>query len=258
MIFQGQGHPLTQDGITQVCDTLAVSAPMVWSILEVETSGFGFLQDRRPQILFERHIFHKITNGKYDNQNPNISNAKTGGYLGGSSEYTRLETAITLDSNAALQSASWGIGQVMGSNFHSASFANVEDMVAAIVDGENKQLLAMANFIKYNHLASDLQSQNWEAFALGYNGPNFKQNDYDIRLSASYAKFKNSLPDLRLRTAQVALLYIGLDPGKIDGLRGRRTSTAIFQFQEKSNLSETGQLDSITEKELLLKAFNTD
>jgi hypothetical protein len=257
MNFQSQGFPLSREGINNVCSILAVSDVEVWSILNVETSGFGFLSDRRPQILFERHIFHKLTNGKFDTTNLNISNASTGGYIGGTSEYSRLEKAITLDRKSALQSASWGIGQVMGSNHVSAGFTEIEAMVAAIVNNEDAQLLAMANFIKANHLTSALQRQNWQAFARGYNGSNFKENDYDTRLAASYENFKVSLPDLRLRTAQVALLYLGFDPGKVDGLRGRRTSTAIFQFQEKSKLPQTGQLEPVTEDKLLEEAFKS-
>ena len=114
MNFQSQGHPLSDEGLDQVCSALAVAAPQVWAVLAVETHGFGFLQDRRPQILFERHIFHKLTNGRYDARNADISNGKAGGYTGDAGEYARLEKALRLDREAALQSASWGIGQVMG------------------------------------------------------------------------------------------------------------------------------------------------
>jgi hypothetical protein len=30
--------------------------PVLWSVVVVETSGCGFLPDRRPRILFERRI----------------------------------------------------------------------------------------------------------------------------------------------------------------------------------------------------------
>jgi hypothetical protein len=45
---------------------------------------------------------------------PDISNPKPGGYKGGAGEYSRLEAAMTLDKEAALKSASWGLAQVMG------------------------------------------------------------------------------------------------------------------------------------------------
>src|SRR5204863_9082982 len=32
----------------------------------VETSGCGYLPDRRPKILFERHVFSRLTEHRYD------------------------------------------------------------------------------------------------------------------------------------------------------------------------------------------------
>lgn len=255
MDFQGQGRPLGDAGMDQVSEALGVAEPEVWAVLTVETRGFGFLQDRRPQILFERHIFHRRTQGKFADGNPDISNSKPGGYTGGSGEYARLEKALGLDREAALKSASWGIGQVMGFNHEAAGFDTVDDMVTAMVKDEDAQLLAMAGFIKSNNLDGALQEQNWESFARGYNGTNFKKNKYDERLAAAHAKYKTSLPDLGLRTAQAALQYLGIDPGPIDGLRGRSTRSALVRFQEKSGLPVTGEFDEDTEAKLFAEAF---
>lgn len=255
MNFQSQGRPLSDEGMDNICSTLSVSRPEVWAVVTVETLGFGFLQDRRSQILYERHIFHKLTKGKHDTGNADISNAKPGGYVGGPGEYPRLEKAMKLDRESALRSVSWGIGQVMGFNYEVAGFATIDAMVADMVKDENAQLLAMANFIKANGLDGALQRQNWVSFARGYNGPDFKKNEYDTRLSAAHAKYKIILPDLALRTAQAALLYLGFDPGPVDGLRGRRTRSALMQFQERSGLLETGDLDHDTESKLLAEAF---
>jgi len=255
MHFQDQGRPLNDEGMDHICSTLGVSESEIWAVLTVETRGFGFLQDRRPQILFERHIFHKLTEGKHDPGNEDISNTKPGGYAGGAGEYSRLEKAINLDRDAALQSASWGIGQVMGFNYKIAGYASIDAMTADMVKDENSQLRAMANFIKGNGLAGALQRQNWVSFARGYNGADFKKNEYDTRLAAAHAKYKVSLPDLALRTAQAALTYLGFDPGPIDGLRGRRTRSALMQFQDKFGLNETGELDHESERRLFNEAF---
>lgn len=255
MIFKAEGRPLSNDGISGICDTLGVAEPEVWAVLTVETRGFGFLQDRRPQILFERHWFHNLTHGKYDDGYADISNKNPGGYVGGTGEYVRLEKAMGLDRGAALQSASWGIGQVMGFNYKVAGFTTVDAMVIAMVKDEDAQLLAMSNFIKGNNLAGALQRQEWASFALGYNGEDFKKNEYDTRLAAAHAKYKTMLPDLTLRTAQAALFYLGIDPGPIDGLRGRRTRSALIQFQEEHGLPVTGELDKGTETKLLSEAF---
>jgi peptidoglycan hydrolase-like protein with peptidoglycan-binding domain len=93
-----------------------------------------------------------------------------------------------------------------------------------------------------------LQRRNWTSFARGYNGRNYKKNEYDTRLAAAFAKFNAILPDISLRTAQAALYYLGFCPGPIDGLRGRKTRSAIIQFQEKHGLKPTGDLDKETEE----------
>jgi len=255
MKFQNKGRPLSDAGMDQICSFLGVSEPEVWAVLTVETRGFGFLKDRRPQILFERHIFHKRTKGKHDASNPDISHPKAGGYVGGAAEYIRLERAMKLSKKAALESASWGIGQVMGFNHELAGFANVNDMVAAMVKDEDGQLMAVANFIKNTNLAGALQRRNWVSFARGYNGRDFKKNDYDTRLAAAHAKHQRLIPDLSFRSAQAALMYLGFDPGPIDGLRGRLTRSALTLFQEQYNLPETGELDLDTESRLIAEAF---
>lgn len=255
MNFQSTGRPLSESGMEEVCDTLGVAAAQVWAVLSVETRGFGFLENRKPRILFERHIFHRLTDGAYDQVNSNISNSKPGAYVGGPAEYDRLEAALLLDREAALKSASWGIGQVMGFNYAVAGYPNIDAMIDGMLADENTQILAMANFIKGNDLAAAMQSRNWEAFARGYNGPAFRKNDYDTRLAAAHARFKVALPNLGLRTAQAALLFLGFDPGPVDGVRGRRTRSGLIQFQESVGLEQSGELDQDTESALLQAAF---
>src|SRR5258705_11254552 len=123
--FTGVGLPLTTEGLGHGCDKLGVKAAEIWAVLTVETLGCGYLPDRRPQILFERHIFHKDTGGTFDVANPDISNPLPGGYGSrGAFQYTRLARAIQLNREAALRSASWGIGQMMGLNAVVAGFAD--------------------------------------------------------------------------------------------------------------------------------------
>nr|WP_067298336.1 N-acetylmuramidase domain-containing protein [Marinobacterium profundum] len=255
MNFQSKGKPLSDSGLEQICDTLGVGGAEVWAVLSVETRGFGFLENRKPRILFERHIFHRRTDGAFDQENPNISNSAPGAYSGGPAEYARLEAAMQLNTQAALESASWGIGQVMGFNYAVAGYADVNVMVDAMVADEDSQILAMAHFIKGNNLATAMQRKNWEAFARGYNGPAFRKNDYDVRLAAAHARFRVALPNLGLRTAQAALLFLGFDPGPVDGVRGRRTRSGLVQFQERFGLNQSGELDQATEQALSQAAF---
>jgi hypothetical protein len=255
MDFQGSGTPLTESGLGRVCEALGVTAPALWAVVTVETRGFGFLPERRPLILFERHVFHRRTNGRFTATAPNVSDPQAGGYIGGAAEYERLNAAIVLDRRAALESASWGIGQVMGFNHQVAGFDSAEEMVAAMLHDETNQLLAMAKFISGNGLDRALRRHDWASFAHGYNGAEYARNEYDRRLHAAHVELQKDFPDLRLRAMQAALLYAGFDPGRIDGVLGKKTRAALLAFQATHGLAQTGDQNSDTEARLFAVAF---
>jgi hypothetical protein len=243
--FVGSALPLDAAGMAEVIDRLGVKEAEIWAVLTVETRGCGFLPDRRPFILYEQHIFSRETNHKFDALYPDISNPTPGGYgAGGAHQYDRLSRGMDLDRRAALRSTSWGIGQVMGFNAETAGYQDVEGMVAAMTISETVQLLAMAGEIFHNNLDSALRGHDWADFAKGYNGTNFRKNNYDIRLSAAYEKYSSGpLPDLALRAAQTYLTYLGFHPGPVDGVMGRFTRSALQDFQAAHNLTVTDLID---------------
>jgi peptidoglycan hydrolase-like protein with peptidoglycan-binding domain len=53
-----------------------------------------------------------------------------------------------------------------------------------------------------------------------------------------------------MRAVQEALKTKGYDPGPIDGVLGRKTSSALKAFQKAENLPATGQLTSETRSKL--------
>lgn len=237
--FTGRGTPLDQAGVEAALALTGASPEALWSVLAVETSGCGYLKDRRPKILFERHYFHRLTGGEYDTTNPDISAPTSGGYgRSGAHQYERLAAAIHLDREAALRSASWGLGQIMGDNFKAAGFGSVEAMVAAFVGDENAQLRGMAQFIEGSPLKSALAKLDWSTFARLYNGPNFAANHYDDHLRSAHARFaEHGCPDVVTRAAQTYLNYLGTDTGGIDGFKGRKTTAAVTAFQQKAGIA---------------------
>jgi hypothetical protein len=243
--FIGSGSPLSQSGFDVAINMNAIESASLWSVLSVETSGCGFLADRRPKILFERHIFSKLTNGIYDAANPDVSNPTPGGYGDeGAPQYDRLQAALQLDETAALESASWGLGQIMGENYAAAGFADVSTMVTAMVGSEDAQLKAMAAFIKSNNMSSALQNHDWATFALHYNGANYAENNYDGKLQNFYAQYSTgTTPDLTVRAVQIYLTYKGFAVGGIDGIAGTHTTDAIKAFQTSIGVAATGVID---------------
>jgi hypothetical protein len=245
--FVGKGVPLSAAGLANACNQVGTRAAEIWSVVHVETSGFGFLADRRPQILFERHIFSRETDHKFDATNSNISDQRPGGYgASGSHQYDRLANAIGLDRQAALRSASWGIAQLMGFHAEELGYPNVEAMVVAMAESEDNQLFAMAEFLKHTGLDEKLRTHDWAGFAHGYNGANYEQDSYDKKLAAAFASYSVLLPDLNVRAAQLLLTFKGFAPGGVDGVVGPRTRSALAEFQKDTGLPITSAPDLAT------------
>ena len=245
--FARAAEPLSKKGFQDVVADLAVGLPELLAVLAVESKNCGFLPDRRPIILFERHIFHKLTQGRFSAHNPDISNPAAGGYAGSAKEYPRLEKAMALDRDAALKSASWGAGQVMGFNHAAAGFADVETMVGAMYQSEDEQLKSVAAFLKKNNFVRHLQFRDWTALARGYNGAAFAINMYDVRLNGAFQQYASgALPDIEVRRAQLYLTYLRFDPGAIDGIHGKRSRSAVVKFREENALGKSDGVDKTT------------
>ena len=244
--FAARGTPLSQQGVDDASAIVGVELPELWAVMSVETSGCGFLPDRRPKILFERHLFSRLTDGQFDAHDPDVSDPTPGGYgLSGAHQYDRLAVALHLDREAALQSASWGLGQILGQNFKAAGFNDPQAMVDAMVLSEDEQLKAMASFIKATGMHHPLADHDWSGFARRYNGPNFAAHNYDGLLRDAFHRYSTgSLPDLRVRQVQVLLTYKGFSPGAIDGRAGGHTADAIAAFQQAVGKAVTGEIDT--------------
>lgn len=199
-LYMGTKSLLTESDYEQAALDLLCDVPAIKAVVEVEAPRGGFLSDGRPVILFERHKFFQFTKGAYYATHPDICSPERGGYVGGVGEWARYDRAAALDANAAALSTSWGKFQIMGFNYERAGFATVGEFVNAMCESEQKQLAAFVAFIRAQGLDDDLRSRNWSTFARVYNGPKYRENEYDEKIAAAYQKFVRQRPvtkDLR-------------------------------------------------------------
>jgi len=187
----GTGAGLTAEDFQRAAAALQCELACIQAVAEVESRGDGFLPSKRPKILFEAHIFSRLTQHRYDTSSPSISSRrwKKALYQGGEKEYDRLAKALALNPGAALESASWGRFQIMGYNYRLAGFLSVETFVAAMFKTEGQHLDAFVNFLRSTHLDAPLREKRWAAFARGYNGPGYAENKYDVKLQQAYEKY---------------------------------------------------------------------
>ena len=141
--------------------------------------------DSVPAVLFERHYFHRLTGGVYDQSNPTISNSSNGGYGKYTAQYKKLLEAYALNRSAALKSASWGKFQIMGENFRNAGYSSVEDFVYSISISEKNHLRAFVSFILASSiLKKAIIEKDWLTLAVTYNGP--AQDGYSEKMRYNY------------------------------------------------------------------------
>ena len=183
---------LTEADYDAAATAIGCEAAAIKAVVMTEVGGNPqgmFDGEGRPTILFERHIFSKLTGHRFDGAYPDISNRVPGGYGHFSEQYPKLERAIALDHDAGLKAASWGAFQILGENCIQAGFASVNDFVTAMKTSAQHQMTAFVAFIKADrNLTTAMQTKDWTGFAAHYNGPAYKENGYDAKMKANYEK----------------------------------------------------------------------
>lgn len=207
--------PLTRADYLAGATALGGTLRQLMAVVEVESRGGWFTDVRKdildadgpgglidgstlPKILFEAHVFSRLTKRKYDASHPDISSRKWNKalYKGGQAEYLRLARAMELDRDAALQSASWGMFQVMGFNWEPLGYASVEEFVALMKSGEAAHLDSFVRYIRANKMEADFRrisdrEADCTPFALGYNGAEQNVNDYDGKIARAHRRLVN-------------------------------------------------------------------
>lgn len=205
---------LIDQDFAEVADALGCETAQIRAVWEVESGGGWFTDVRAdilaldgpggfldgpdlPKILFEAHVFDRLTGGRFRKSHPNLSSARWNRalYVGGQGEYVRLYRAMQLDREAALMSASVGGAQIMGFNHKLAGYNNVDAFWQAMRSSERAHLDAFASFIRNAGMLSALRKistvhADCIPFAKGYNGSGYAANSYHVKIARAYKKWK--------------------------------------------------------------------
>jgi hypothetical protein len=192
-------NELTNEDFERAAKALGCDVPTVRAVAEVEAAGKGFLPDGRPQILYEAHVFHRLTNGRHaaekDRRGAALSVPKWDKSLygrGGAAQHERLEDAASHDWDAAHKAASWGMFQILGSNYGVVGYPSIQSFVDAMHWGAGAHLDAFVAFVKSNKLDVALRNHDWETFARRYNGTGYVANQYDTKLEQAWKKWSRA------------------------------------------------------------------
>lgn len=181
---------ITSDDIARAASRMGVSAKHVEAIRKVESRGMSFDQKGRPVILFEPHIFYKRTQGRHGRTNYSNPTWNRDLYPKGfDGRWEQMADAAEKDAQAALESASWGLFQVMGFHWAALGYASALDFARRMTASEAEHLEALIRYIEKNGLVGALAQckagdpDSCRALAKGYNGSAYEANRYHVKIA---------------------------------------------------------------------------
>jgi N-acetylmuramidase len=191
--------PLSEADFLGAAATIGAEVSAVKAVAEVEAGHKAFGPDGFPIIRYELHIFSGKTNGTYNHTHPHLSQPTraAGARFHDNSQATEwghLYGAMILRESAAgphrirpaLWSTSWGMFQVMGFNYDKCGWGDVLDFVRDMFISESNQLRAFVGYVQGTGLGPALIRKDWSTFANGYNGPSYRENNYDVNMSVAF------------------------------------------------------------------------
>jgi hypothetical protein len=171
------------------------------AVAEVESGGralFDVNGKKEPAIRFEGHYFDRRLAGRIRDQarQAGLSAPEAGRVRNPKTQRERwllLERAVSIHKKAALESTSWGLGQVMGAHWEWLGYSSIDELVAEARSSVGGQVRLMLNFIDKAGLKTALEQKDWRNFARRYNGPAFARNQYDSRMAAAFERWNRSI-----------------------------------------------------------------
>lgn len=253
---------------------LGVPTAHLRAVVVVESAGVksaGLPDARKSVIRWEGHYFDARLTGEHREaaRKAKLASPKAGGIKNPSSQaarYALLQRAVDflksrgLPLDAAYESCSWGIGQVMGANWRDLGYRSAADFVAMVNSGFAGQLRVMVQFIVINGLVDELRDGRWASFARVYNGPAYAKQGYHTKLAkaAEQVGAVVAQPDgylrvgskgAKVRALQSLLVTAGYTV-KIDSDFGPATRDALKAFQRQQKLTVDGIYGPQTERAL--------
>lgn len=161
----------------------------VAAFIAVETGGKGFADNGKIIIQFEPTWFKRkapyAPSGKWSVNKVDVQ----------SKEWEAFNDAFAKDANAAMESTSIGLGQIMGFHYARLGYKSVGEMWDDAKKGIDRQIWQLGKFIATDsHLFYALKVKAWHTVATLYNGSGYRtlakklgRVPYDESMRAAYA-----------------------------------------------------------------------
>lgn len=171
---------LTKEDVKKIAQENNIPYDNLRKVIAVESGGFGFDKSNGKIIIqFEPSWFKRLF--------PRWANFSgvwaTNKVEKQDAEWKAFNDAYSKNPNAAMESTSIGLPQIMGFHWKKLGFSSVGMFWDFMKVSEQNQLKMMVAFIKLNtKMYKALQNSDWEMFAYYYNGSQWRKFNYAERL----------------------------------------------------------------------------
>lgn len=184
---------ITTTQISEIAKNNKIEPAALMAFLEVESGGTGFDRTTGKIIIqFEPSWFRKkapyAPTGKWSVNGVDRQLA----------EWEAFNSAFRINPNAAMESTSLGMPQIMGIHYRLLGYKTVGEMWDDFKRGEYQQVLALVRFIKANAaLYKAIQLKDWHTVASIYNGASYQRmakqwgrEPYNVSMAKAYGRYK--------------------------------------------------------------------
>ncbi|RFC62093.1 DUF3380 domain-containing protein [Fulvimarina endophytica] len=258
------------EGARRVGAESGVRPAILLAVAMVETRATPFVEIEGaalPLIRFEGHYFdrHLSEARRETARGAGLAHPRAGRIRNPATQSARwalFERAADIDREAACASVSWGLCQVMGAHAGLLGYGTAEALAREARLSIEGQFTLAARFLSRGNLAARLADGDVAGFSRRYNGPAYRSNRYDEKISAALARAEILLAEAQdgdwlargARGAGVMRLQIALrGRGAVietDGIFGPRTEAALSLWQGAKGLPVTGAADAATRRGL--------
>lgn len=190
---------LTEEDYAEVAAELDVEVAAIKAVVDIETGSkhIGFWKKGKALLNFDSSMYrqyapkHGVNIAEARKSHPIIFSSPNVKKYGSkqAAQYARLEAAMKINRESALESCFWGMFQIGGFNWRLCGCSSVEEFCTLMNRSERDQLELFAAFCRARNLVRFIRNKDWSSFSLRYNGPGYKKLNYHNRMAASYKKF---------------------------------------------------------------------
>ncbi|MCZ2393050.1 MAG: N-acetylmuramidase family protein [Chitinophagales bacterium] len=187
---------ISKNAIQEIAVSNHLDPAMFMAFIEVESGGRGFdAKTGKLIIQFEPSWFRKkapyAPSGKWSLNKVDVQ----------SKEWEAFNDAFRINPNAAMESTSIGLPQIMGFHYKRLGYRTVGDMWDDFKKGEVRQVSALARFILTDkNLHNAIQQKDFHKIASVYNGSGYMQiakkygrEPYNISLEKAFKKYLKTI-----------------------------------------------------------------